>query len=334
MSSIDAYTPSRAKKYTRPRGWILIDKLPHSRKALAVRADILDRLQQHAQEDTLPRGGRGLFYDLRPHGIASNPRGVIYTKHPVDKSRASMEVTPDYVNDLLCSMRRVFDPESEKWLIDEDWISDSRAPAPLEPNETENARAGADLIARHIRRLHLARQAGQRVYLELRCEAQDLMPRIARVALPYGVHVYSGSGADGLKPKREAAERASRRAVNTVIALITDYDKAGGDIGDAFAEDALAFVDWHREYENALGSVSVDRLALTRKQALEHDLLDIDGKAEVDGLPVQVLDALVRDFIESHLDMRIQRKVIAAEPKMHADVVRHLQRVVAKKTRR
>jgi hypothetical protein len=35
---------------------------------------------------------------------------------------------------------------------------------------------------------------------------------------------------------------------------------------------------------------------------------------------VQVLDAIVRDWIESRLDMKIQRKVIEAEPKMHADV--------------
>ena len=31
-----------------------------------------------------------------------------------------------------------------------------------------------------------------------------------------------------------------------------------------------------------------------------------DGNAEIDGLPVPVLDALVREFIESHLDPDIQ----------------------------
>ena len=38
------------------------------------------------------------------------------------------------------------------------------------------------------------------------------------------------------------------------------------------------------------------------EQAQAHDLLDADGTAEVDGLPVPVLDALVRDWIKSHLD--------------------------------
>ncbi len=53
----------------RYRGWITKDQLPRSPRADAVYADIIDRLQQHDDEDTLPRGGRGLFYDLRPHGF-------------------------------------------------------------------------------------------------------------------------------------------------------------------------------------------------------------------------------------------------------------------------
>ena len=61
---------------------------------------------------------------------------------------------------------------------------------------------------------------------------------------------------------------------------------------------------------------------MTRAQALNHDLLDTDGKAELDGLPVPALDALVRKFIESHLDPSIQRAVVQAEAGMRAEVVR------------
>jgi hypothetical protein len=207
-------------------------------------------------------------------------------------------------------------------------IADSRAPDPLEPNETTDAAKGAYRIEYHIRSLHLALQ--QPVYLELRCEAADLMPRLARVALPYGVYVYSGGGADGLKPKKQAAKRAAHRGVPTIIGHLADYDEDGGDIADAFAEDAVAFADWHREYEEASGSLTIERLGLTLAQAQEHDLLDADGKAELDGLPVFVLDSLVRDWIESHLDPDIARTVIQAEPKMRAAVVRHLQRIMKK----
>ena len=154
------------------------------------------------------------------------------------------------------------------------------------------------------------------------------MPRVARVASPYGVPVYSGSGMDGLKPKKEAAARAARRSVPTIIGHLADYNVAGGNIADAFAEDAIEFANWHREEEDAPGSVSVVRLALIREQALEHDLLDRDGKAELDGLPVPVLDGIVRDWIEANSDPDIRQAVIESEPKLHADVVRHLKRIL------
>ena len=72
----------------------------------------------------------------------------------------------------------------------------------------------------------------------------------------------------------------------------------------------------------ALTESSTSSVGLTREQALAHDLLDTDGNAEIDGLPVPVLDALVREFIESHLDPAIQRAVVQAEPAMRAEVVR------------
>jgi hypothetical protein len=57
-------------------------------------------------------------------------------------------------------------------------------------------------------------------------------------------------------------------------------------------EDALAFAHWHVAQEGAPGSLHIERLALTLEQAVAHDLLDTDGNAEIDGLPVPVLDAL------------------------------------------
>jgi hypothetical protein len=147
------------------------------------------------------------------------------------------------------------------------------------------------------------------------------MPRLARVALPYGVTVHSGSGMDGLKSKRQAAARAAQREVPTIIGHLADYDRAGGDIADAFTEDAGAFVAWHRD-QGASGSLHVERIGLTREQALAHDLLDTDGKAELDGLPVPALDALVRKWIESNLDPAKARSVVAAEARMRASGAR------------
>jgi hypothetical protein len=50
------------------------------------------------------------------------------------------------------------------------------------------------------------------------------------------------------------------------------------------------------------------RIALIRAQAEEHELLDADGKAEADGLPVPVLDAIIREAIESLHDPAIRQR--------------------------
>jgi hypothetical protein len=319
------YIPTRQKKRPRPRGTILVSQLPGSPKARAVRADILDRLAQHAREGTLPRGPRGLFYDLRPRGIPANPRGVSYLKHPQEGAQG-MEASPGYVADQLALMRRVWIPETGEMMIDEDWIADAHAPEPEGPSEVADAAEAAETIAIYLRHLKLARQAAQPFYLELRSEAGDLVPRLARVAGGYGVTVYSGGGMDGLKPKKEAARRAARREVPTIIGHIADFDIYGGNIADAFAEDAIAWTEWHRREDGARGSLSVVRLALTHEQAAAHELLDEQGKAEVDGLPVPVLDQLVRDFIESHLDPQIARRIIESEPAMRAEAARRVSR--------
>jgi hypothetical protein len=326
MNDFGNYEPSRHRKRTRVRGWILKQDLPRSPRADAVIADLLDRLAQHHREDTLPRGPRGMFYDLRPYGIPGNSRGIGYTKHPTpqQQGKGGMGATPEYVTDTLGLMRRVWDPETREWLVPEDWISDGRMPDPVCPSEVEDADEAARICRYYIEGLLLARQAGQQVFLEIRTEAADLMPRIARIANPYGVSVYSGSGMDGLKTKKEAAERAARRKIPTLCGHLADYDDSGGNIADAFAEDAMAFAKWHRDYGEGTGALHVVRLALTEAQAIEHGLLDDDGTAEVDGLPVPVLDALVRNWIESHLDAAIQRAVVEAEPKMRMDAARQL----------
>ena len=217
MNPLSDYKPSRQKSRTRDRGWIRARDLPRSPKADAVRPDILDRLRQHYEEDTLPRGGRGLFYDLRPLGMPGNPRGVIYTRHPQIKGKGNMQATPEYVSDLLSRMRRVWDPIPACGSYARIGWQTPDAPHPSSPGaETPNA-AAARAVRACIRDLQLAGASRTTLHLEIRCEAADLSPRIARAGAAYGVHVHSGGGMDGLKPKKEAAERAAQREVRTLI---------------------------------------------------------------------------------------------------------------------
>jgi hypothetical protein len=50
------------------------------------------------------------------------------------------------------------------------------------------------------------------------------------------------------------------------------------------------------------GMVEFTTLAVTEDQAREHNLLDDEGKAEADGLPVPVHDQLIREAILSRQD--------------------------------
>lgn len=271
----------------RPRG-PLPNWQPSTIRQQGILGDLIDRYLQHRDEDTLPRGPRGIFYDLRPDGMG---HGITYRKpdsaHPITSFEPNTEAHPEAVREVLVLARRA-------GIIPESWVADTRAPAGLVPSFDADADEVADAIASIVTnaKVNLDPQSNQSTYLEVLCEAEDLMPRLERVAAPYGVPVYSGGGFDGLKGKRAFGERAAERGVLTVVLHVGDRDDHGDNIFTAAAEDSVAWA------EHLGGELSFHRLALTVDQAEEHGLLDADGKAEVDGLPVPVMDQLLTEAIE------------------------------------
>ena len=254
-----------------------------------VRLDIIARLEQHQREDTLPRGPRGLFYDLRPSGLG---HGVNYKKTgsaPHDRIAKPSDVTKE-----LALMRRVVLADGS-WWISENWIADGHAPNPQEPFEFAGEDPFDAYVQAIISQAVLARQVGQPVHFEIWCEAAALMRRVARIAEGYGVTVFSGGGFDGLKGQKDVGARAADRSVPTLVGHIGDRDRSGETMFDALAENGFAFLEHQRR--RGLARVNSDlefvRLALTVEQAEEHYLLDDNGKGEVDGLPVPVMDAIV-----------------------------------------
>jgi hypothetical protein len=298
----------------RPRG-PLPGWQPRDEVGRAVLADLLDRLAQHETEDTLPRSPRGLFYDLRPGGFG---RGITYIKHPPMRRVGGgqlrrvnpMDASGDNVQEILVKARRA-------GLVDEDWIDDGHAPTPA---LTVWDDASAEDIAAHyiesIRdpQLEYDPQTGQPVYLEALAEAAGLIGRCERIAAPYGVNVYSGAGYDGLKGKRAFAERARLREVPTVVLRITDWDHDGRVMARACTEDSEA---WARHLGAPDGWLSFERIALTEDQARLAGLLDADGHAEAEGLPVPVMDAILREAIERYQDPAIREQTTR-----HADAER------------
>jgi hypothetical protein len=284
----------------RPKGPMDPGWRPADPVGQALMLDILQRLQQHSAEDTLPRSPRGLFYDLRPGGMGN---GLTYTKQPrmvqVGGSRRRAdpaEIGPVQVQEMLVKLRRA-------GLVPEDWIEDTRAPEPDAPyysNATAEDRVASLLSQIRNPLITWDPQIGQECYIELAVEAAGLVGRIARIAGPYGVPVYSGGGFDGLKGKRGVAERAAGREVPTVVLRISDYDTHGLRIAEAAAADSSAWSE--REHGMPWDWLEFERIALTEDQAADAGVLDDDGKAEADALPVPVMDAIVRDAIEARQD--------------------------------
>jgi hypothetical protein len=209
------------------------------------------------------------------------------------------EVGPDYVQNVVADARRA-------GKLPESWVADSRAPESVAAwSRDETAEDVAEWVIERIRGAHvrIGRQVGQDGYIELWCEAGDLIPRLSRVAADYDVPVSSGGGMDGLKGKRAAAERIAARAsrdVATVVLLVGDHDLHGVLIRDVYEADVGAWVTGAHGVDRSI--VTFETIAVTEDQARQHDLLDADGKAEADGLPVQVMDQILRDAIERHSD--------------------------------
>jgi hypothetical protein len=125
------------------------------------------------------------------------------------------------------------------------------------------------------------------------------------------VPVYSGGGFDGLKAKRKAAERAAARTKPTLVLHIGDRDPHGEMIFTAAWEDAEAWFLSERAHTDC--HLEFERLALTIEQAQDHGLLDADGKAEADALPVAVLDQIIVDRLTDLFDPAAQDRMQAEE---------------------
>ncbi len=310
---------------TRYRGR-LSDWQPTRKRQKGIAADLIGRYEQHAEEGTLPRSPRGIFYDLRPTGLGN---GITYRKpdseHPIKAKNGfpgfdkDTEAYPAAVGEVLGLLRRAE-------IIQEDWVADTRAPDPIVADFYDGARDFAKHVPLWAKTFTLDGQRGQPVFMEVLCEAAGLQARLARIASDFGVPVFSGAGFDGIKAKRAFAERAQLREVPTVILNVGDFDKHGEYIYVAAAEDAIAWAKGGKAFNIGKPLTALDdlapglnffRLALTEEQAIDLDILDADGKAEADGIPVPTMDAWLREAIELLQDPDAREELLAEEEQQH-----------------
>ncbi|MEV7891593.1 hypothetical protein ACWD3I_25030 [Streptomyces sp. NPDC002817] len=176
------------------------------------------------------------------------------------------------------------------------------------------------------------RQHGQAVRLELWSETEGMVPQLARVGQKYGISCYSGGGFDGLAGKYNAAQRAITDGRRTCVLHVGDYDQSGEWILIALAEDVAAFA--------AAGGADVEfvRVAVTPEQVVAYglptappstaDRRAFSGAAttQAEALRPDVLAELVREAVESRLDMSVLRQAIEREPAERRALVERLHR--------
>jgi hypothetical protein len=151
----------------------------------------------------------------------------------------------------------------------------------------------------------------QPVYVELICEAGGMAPMLASVANPYGITVRSGGGFDSTTAKHELAQFYASQGKRVTVLHVGDYDASGETLWNVLDEDVGAFVD------EMGGELRLMRVAVTPEQVREHDLptappKDKDDRgdyftdtitAQAEALPPALLQSIVRDAIESVVDL-------------------------------
>lgn len=93
--------------------------------------------------------------------------------------------------------------------------------------------------------MRLDRQKGQKVVIELWCEAGGMVPILQDIAAPYGCRVNTGGGYDSVTAKHQLATRVRTRAASgrgTLILHVGDFDGSGEDMCAVLREDAEAMV--------------------------------------------------------------------------------------------
>ena len=160
-----------------------------------------------------------------------------------------------------------------------------------------------------------------------------MVPQLERVAHEYGVPVLSSGGFDSVTDKHDFAQEVADDGRPTEVLHIGDHDPSGAHMFIALAEDVEEFA---RELG---GSVGFTRLAVTPEQISDLDLETqvkkvTDNRAfgsrttrtcQVEAIAPDVLAQIVREAIQSRIDHKALRRVLAREKRVRRELVAKLR---------
>jgi hypothetical protein len=151
-------------------------------------------------------------------------------------------------------------------------------------------------------------------------EKEALSEIFSKITNPYGVTLIVGRGYNSLSIKKELADRFKKIGKPIIILYFGDFDPSGEDIYRDLI-DSFSFFGTRPK---------IEKIALTREQVEEYHLpfdftKKTDARAskfidkygdmavELDALPIQVLQELIKENIEKYLDAKAFNSVIAEE---------------------
>jgi hypothetical protein len=299
---VTVFTAGRENGRQRPRGYASWRPQAKTRSLLEHVDAVLERYADH-----LPLTIRQVFYAL-------------VGQEKLDKTEQAYARLCEHLNRARRAQLIAFE------YIRDDGVS------VLESRCYESVEDFHDETSRRAQTYRRDRQAGQSVYIELWCEAADMIPQLAKVAERFSVPVYSAGGFASLSAVRHIANRAVERNVPTVLLDVGDFDPSGESIFAAMAEDAAAFVRDDRTIHTP--NIESVRVALTRDQVDRYQLPTAPPKAtdsrsrtwpggtcQLEALPPDVLAGLVEDAIIEHLNADLLEATLLAERSERAELL-------------
>jgi|SRR5829696_1419486 len=188
----------------------------------------------------------------------------------------------------------------------------------------------------------------QPAYVAVLCEASGMVPMLERATSRYRVPVASSSGFDSLTVKhdlfREAVTRFQGFGQRTILLHLGDHDPSGVSVYESMSDDLAAFAR-DRDPDEA-NIIEVRRVALTPEQITGYAVATtpdeikptdsrsraflergLDPAAQLEAIPPESLTAIVRQAVETTLDMDALRSSQEREREEYRQVQAKLDEV-------
>lgn len=183
------------------------------------------------------------------------------------------------------------------------------------------------------------RLLGQDRRIIVLCEASGMVPQMVNIAGQYGVEVRSSGGYDSVTAKFELGMNIARDGRAVTILHLGDLDPSGEDIFTNIAEDVGEFARAMCEQFDVAYDFQCDRIAVTRRQAIDMALPTAPTKAtdsraknfegetvQCEAIPPDVLNRIVKEEIEARLDLQ----AFAANLALEEAETKHIASVMSK----